>query len=888
METVRNAAGWVLFSFFRLLLRMRYRVEADPRQALGQHPRQGILVLPNHPGYVDPPLVMTHIWGVLRPRPLSWAGNWANPFMAPFLWLVKAIPIPDMSKPSQDAREKMGKAIEEIVAGLKQGSNQILWPAGHLQRQGKENLAGTSGVWTILCAHPDTDLLLCRTEGLWGSRLGFGFTGQRPDFTKQGLISLGWWALSLFFFMPRRRVKMHFRLIPASEWAGKNRNQINALIEEFLNDGKPAPDPLFVPYHYLIPSLPRERPQLGGRQEFDLKQFQPKTMEEVNRIVQEKLGRPLTEAELDQSKPISELGLDSLDAADITLKVEQTFGFHADEMPQTLGGLWALAHGAAPKAPPKPAPKGWASNPGQKRIPQVEGDNLAEALTRSCLRNRSRPAVADDLSGMLTYDRLFLGSFALSRQLKAYPEDRIGLLLPASVATDVALFACFLAGKSPVLLNWTTGPANLSHCAKLAGIKRFLTSKRFLDRVHVTIDGIEPVFLEDLKAAISKRDLLAWAAVWKLTPGRFLKKLPPTQPDDLAVILFTSGSEKAPKAVPLSHQNLLSNQKAGIAFLKFEETDVFLGFLPAFHSFGLNVTSLFPMTLGIRVVHHPDPTDGANLAAKIKAYGVTTVLGTPTFVGMILDRSQPGDWTSVKLAVCGAEKLTDAIVAKFQAACPGGTILEGYGITECGPVVAVNPPAHPKKGSLGQPLPGTEVLITDLETGGPVEVGTMGMLLVRSPSVFSGYLGAEENPFVEIQGKSWYRTGDLCKLDAEGFLHFEGRLKRFIKVGGEMVSLPALEDVFLNQFPPTEEGPQVAIEGMDDHGHRLIVLFTRVEIDLPRANRMLQAEGFRGVCRLDAVKVVESIPVLGTGKTNYRELRALCQKMLINETLGPK
>lgn len=878
--TLRNIIGFLFFGFFGTLLKLRYRVQADPAKALSGHSRKKILVLPNHPGYVDPPLVMSQVWPLLQPRPLSWSGNWNNPFMIPFLWVVNAIPIPDLSKPSQDAREKMALAMNEIVEGLKAGQNQILWPSGRLQREGIERLSGTSGVWNILCEYPETDLLLCRTEGVWGSRFSFGFNGERPDFSRQGLISLGWLVASLFFFMPKRPVKMTFQLVKAEEWAGKDRTQVNKFIEDFLNNGNPAPPPVLIPYHPFLPSLPTAPATIGNKQEFDVKGFKNETTNAINVLIEQKLKQTLTPTDFRPEKAMADFGLDSLDVADITLLVEQTYGFHADEIPQTLGGLWALAHGAAPKSPPKPAPKGWSKKPGALTIPSVNGSHLAEALFQSCLRNRSRPAVADDVSGMLTFDRLFLGAFALAQQIKKLPGKNIGVLLPASVGNDVVLFACFLAGKVPVLLNWTVGPATLKHCAQIAGIKQFLTSKRFMDRIHLEVEGTKPIYLENLRAEISKSTLLWLALCWKIHPRGFKNKLPSMGPDETAVVLFTSGSEKAPKAVPLTHTNLLSNQKAGIEFLEFKENDVFLGFLPAFHSFGLNVTSLFPMVLGIRVVHHPDPTDGAGLASKIRNYGVTVVLGTPTFVGMILDRSQKGDWESVRLTVCGAEKLTEPIANRFSQTCSKGTIIEGYGITECGPVVAANPPTRPKRGSLGLPLPGTKFLIVDPEDGTRIPEGSRGMLLVRSPSVFPGYWGTEEDPFVEIDGEKWYRTGDLCRVDEEGFLHFEGRLKRFIKAGGEMVSLPALEEVFSKRYPPDEKGPRMAVEGIDDHGKRLIVLFSNCPITLTEANSLLQADGFRGVFRLDQVHFLETIPVLGTGKTNYRELRTHCLKLL--------
>lgn len=874
----RSLSSGIAF-IVRSLLRLRYKVEVvGLRDALKGHSITGFLILPNHPGYTDPALVFSQIWPILHPRPLSWEGNWKSPAMVPFLGLVDAIPIPDLSRPSVDAREKMKSAITKIANALQEGQNQILWPAGRIQRDGRDRLGGNSGVETILREAPTTDLLLIRTEGLWGSRFGFGFNGKAPGFTKQGLIVLGWLIASLLFFLPKRKIKMHFRLVKPVEYKSLDRVGLNRLIEGFYNS-QPDPEPIRIPYHLFLPSLPDVGELDNHSEDFDLKQFRPEVISEVNQFLGEKLKRDLNPNEENPETKIADLGIDSLDLAELTLQVEQRFGFHTETVPQTLGALWALAHGSGPKPVPKSAPKSWNSFPGKKRVASMEGQSIPEALVRSCLKHASRPALADDLSGMLSFQRFLIGAFALSREISRIPENRIGVMLPASVGNDVVLFACFLAGKVPVLLNWTTGPMITAQCAKNTGVTRFLTSKRFMDRIGIEIPGLTPLFLEEMRSGIRKTTLISLLLRAKWTPKWFLRQLPEVSPDQPAVILFTSGSEKAPKAVPLTHNNLLSNQRAGIDHLKFLETDVFLGFLPAFHSFGLSVTSLFPLALGIRVVHHPDPTDGAALAQKIRNYRVNVILGTPTFLGMILDRSSPGDLASVRVAVFGAEKLSTHLADRFNLAAPHLEILEGYGITECGPVVSANPPGAPVPGSLGLPLPGTKVEIVDPESGVPVNPGQRGMLWVSSPSVFPGYEGAEENPFVERDGHIWYRTGDLCRQDERGYLFFEGRLKRFLKAGGEMVSLPALEEAFTKRFPATDKGPSAAVEGTDDHGRRWIVLFSTEAITLAEANKLLMEDGYRGVFRLDQVVLVDHIPVLGSGKTDYKQLRAQSIKL---------
>jgi long-chain-fatty-acid--[acyl-carrier-protein] ligase len=343
------------------------------------------------------------------------------------------------------------------------------------------------------------------------------------------------------------------------------------------------------------------------------------------------------------------------------------------------------------------------------------------------------------------------------------------------------------------------------------------------------------------------------------------------------VVLFTSGSEKAPKAVPLTHGNILSDQRGCLTMLRLTRRDSMLGFLPAFHSFGMSVTGLLPLLTGIKVVHHPDPTDAGGLARKIAAYKPTLMAGTPTFVSYIVDRAEPGQLESPRMIVVGAEKCPPSLFERVAQAAPGASLLEGYGITECAPVVSVNTPTDNRPGTVGKPVPGVEVCVVDLDTDAVLPTGQLGMLLVGGPTIFPGYIGHDgPPPFRELNSRRWYVTGDLARIDTDGFIHFSGRLKRFLKAGGEMISLPALEEPFVKLFPPTKDGPRVAVEGIEvEGGGKRIVLFTTEPLSLRDANARLQEEGFRGVLRLDDVRVLDTIPVLGTGKTDYKVLRAL-------------
>jgi long-chain-fatty-acid--[acyl-carrier-protein] ligase len=325
----------------------------------------------------------------------------------------------------------------------------------------------------------------------------------------------------------------------------------------------------------------------------------------------------------------------------------------------------------------------------------------------------------------------------------------------------------------------------------------------------------------------------------------------------------------------LTHDNILSTQRAIVSEFHLTRADSVIGFLPMFHSFGLVVTTVLPLAVGVKVVHHPDPTDAAALARKVAGFKPNLIAGTPTFMGYILDRAKPGELDSLRLVVFGAEKCPQHVFDKVKQMVPHAQMLEGYGITECSAVVSVHRPGRFKPGTLGEPLPGVSVCVTDLETGVVLPRAHMGMLNVRGPNVFPGYLAYDgPSPYREIDGNQWYVTGDLGEIDSEGALVFRGRLKRFLKAGGEMISLPALEEPFARLFPPTDQGPRVAVEGVETPDGRHIALFTTEEVSLRDANALLQKEGFRGVLRLDDVRKLDKIPVLGTGKTDYKILRA--------------
>jgi long-chain-fatty-acid--[acyl-carrier-protein] ligase len=324
--------------------------------------------------------------------------------------------------------------------------------------------------------------------------------------------------------------------------------------------------------------------------------------------------------------------------------------------------------------------------------------------------------------------------------------------------------------------------------------------------------------------------------------------------------------------------------------VKIYETDRLIGILPPFHSFGLTGTMLLSLCGGVRTVYHPNPMDAGMGGRLIEAYRVTLLIGTPTLLNGIVRASTKQQLSSLRLAVTGAEKCSEKLYSALKERCSNAVILEGYGVTECSPIISLNDENDPRPLTIGKALPSLEYLLIESQTGKPLAplepfaVGSLmglagtgtGILLVRGPSVFDGYLGSTSaSPFVSAQGKKWYSTGDIVSVDKDGVLSFCARLKRFVKLGGEMISLPAIEAVLESHYAgDTDKGPILAVEATADEYHPELILFTTREIDRESANRHIRQAGLSGLHNIRRVVKLNEIPTLGTGKTDYRALKA--------------
>ena len=502
---------------------------------------------------------------------------------------------------------------------------------------------------------------------------------------------------------------------------------------------------------------------------------------------------------------------------------------------------------------------------------------LLEAIVETA-RQRPRQVILQDASLQeLTYRRLLVGTDLLAarwRMLLNDTEQRVGVLLPNVNATPVALISLWAAGKVPAILNYSTGPGILLACARLAGLQHIVTSRAFIQRAKLDLSllqnaGIELLFLEDVRARITplQRVLALLRQSWNLplsTPN------PQLSTDSPAVILFTSGSESDPKGVELTHRNLLANIRQMLSVVDLMDTDRLFNAMPLFHSFGLTIGLLLPLVRGGFVLLYPSPLHYRVVPSAFYNLNCTVFFGTNTFLNGYARKAHPYDFRSLRYLFAGAEKVQEATATLWMRKF-GARILEGYGATECSPCLSVNLPMRPRHGSAGQFLPGIQYR---LEPVAGVTEG--GRLFVSGPNIMRGYLNADANATFQALG-GWYDTGDIVSVDAEGYVFILGRLKRFAKVSGEMVSLAAVEEAIASAFPQYGLRFVVAVVTRTDaaRGEKLIAVTNEPRLSLEAVRAAVHARGLNNLAVPREIKVLQSVPRLGTGKINHRELEKI-------------
>lgn len=516
-----------------------------------------------------------------------------------------------------------------------------------------------------------------------------------------------------------------------------------------------------------------------------------------------------------------------------------------------------------------------------KMIEQQFATEMAEgpatvlsAIVETASRQPRKEILEDFHQQPMTGSRLLAGVAVLGGKLRPLLDtesDRVGVLLPNLNAMPVVLMSLWSLRKAPAILNFSTGIPTMLICARLAGFKTIVTSSVFaakakLDLAPFREAGIRLILLEDLKASVSLWDRLLGLCRAKAFPMSLCRA--PVSPTDPAVVLFTSGSEGVPKGVELTHRNLLANVRQMISVIDLTDDDRIFNALPLFHSFGLTVGTLLGLTRGLYIFLYPSPLHYRIVPTAFYDKGCTVFLATNTFLNGYARKAHPYDFRAMRYLFAGAEKIQENTFSTWAKKF-GVRILEGYGATECSPCLCVNTNMEPKYGSAGRLLPGVEWKLEAFEG-----VSDGGRLFVRGPNIMKGYVNEDANAKFQSLG-GWYDTGDIVRIDDEGYLHVQGRLKRFAKVSGEMVSLTAVEDALAGAFPQHGLRCQVAVVSRpdEDKGEAMIAVTNEPKLTLEEIRAAIKGKGMTNLCVPREIRVVREIPKLGTGKVNHRELQ---------------
>ncbi len=523
-------------------------------------------------------------------------------------------------------------------------------------------------------------------------------------------------------------------------------------------------------------------------------------------------------------------------------------------------------------------------------------------FVRTAARHPFRRCLGDSLvfPKFLRYGEVLAGAMILSRRIRPIlgEEKMVGVWLPPSAGGAITNITLALLGKTSVNLNYTSSPEGVQSAIRQCGLRHVLTSRRFTSKMKLDPgEDVELVHLDDFGPTVTKLERLRNFLTVVLLPGFLLDRLLGLHRhslDAIATVIFSSGSTGEPKGVLLSHRNIAANAESMIQAIDLRRSDRALGVLPFFHSFGYTVTLWVPLQMGAAGFYHADPRQAKEIGELCRTKRCTIFLTTPTFLRFCLRRCGPDDFKTVRILMCGAEKLPQALAQEFQEKF-GVLPLEGYGCTELSPAAAANVPDREingtrqvgnKPGTIGQPLPGIAARIVNPETYETLPPGQEGLLLIYGANVMVGYLGRPDLT-QKVVRDGWYVTGDIARFDEDGFITITGRLSRFAKVGGEMVPLERVEEEIHGILGTNERICAVAAVPDEKRGERLVVLYTNLNgMDLPK---LCERMGTRGLPNLwlpgerDFLPIAE-LPILGSGKLDLKRLKDIA----LERTRGAK
>ena len=875
-------------ALLQFLIRFRYRIKFTWLELLDLEWAK--LVLPSHVALIDPIIMFAFLWKDKRLTPIVTEDYYNVPVLNLIFKSIWAISIPDLTR-NKEKTIDTNIIVWNITKALGNGDNVLLYPQWALARQWFQSIVGKkTAFYSVQHAPKNTKILTVTIRWLWWSRSSRAWKWKSPSLALF-IIKWLWFILwNLFFFVPKRNVEIEIKdstqLLHKVEkkWI----DEFNQELEKIYNSKWEEKLKYISGLSWYNTTKNHKEPSIIQWSIKELKRIKFAWKVDVPKDVLDKIIDTVKKIKPEYSDKISidtnlilDCLFDSLDMAELKSSVQSKFS-QSSNPPlldlKTVGDVALMAMGQSDTIEElKPCERIYS---GDSKIAYshiktiIKEDSTILSLLKDTLKYKQSDSFCYDSIFWVQSKRDFLiKAYLIADLLKKMPWERVAIMLPSLSITSLLITWCYLANKIPVMINWTQSEEAFKHCLQSQNIQVILTVKSFFQKIHNPwLKNYDMIFFEDLLKKISLTQKLK-----AFIKAKLLKI--PSNISDIAVVLFTSWSEAFPKTVELTHKNILNDilWTAWLVWLKMN--DIELCYLPPFHSFWFVLWVVVPLITWVRIAFSPNPNDSKTNSDLIYHTKSTVVASTPTFLNWIVQIAGDGQLESLRLAIVWAEKCPKELFTKFSKKSPNATIIEWYWITECSPIIAVNPFKRNlkiKRWTVWLPILWQTVKILDLDTHNEQSVNKEWMIYVSWLNVFWWYTDKTiQSPFEEFDWKKWYKTGDLWYFDKDWYLVISWRLKRFVKIAWEMISLPAIENTLSNKWKNSDWTECLAIESEENDGKIKLILLTTENIDLNEVNSYLHAKWFTNLVSIDSIIKLDSIPMLWTGKIDYVQLKKL-------------
>ena len=881
----------------KFFIKLRYQVSISWLELLDSDGPK--LFFPSHIALIDPIILFAFLWKRKRIKPVVTENYYNVPILRQIFDLIWAIPVLDLTR-DKNKELDTSEIVWKVIKGLKNNYNVLLYPQWALARQWFQSIVGKkTAFYASQQAPKDTKILTINIHWLWGSRSSRAWTWKRPNLAIFFLKGLRFVVWNLFFFVPKRKVDIEIK--DSTELLHKMEKKwidiFNQELEKFYNSKWEEKITYLSGLCWYDTVANHKEPSVIKWSIKDLQRSTFKSNAEISSKVLDKIITIIKKIKPEYSGEINvdtnlvlDCFFDSLDMAELKSTVQSVFENSSNPPLLDLKTVWDVAMMAI-----------WNSNTNEKLKPcnwnatkdarviyshvklLLNEDSTILSLMKETFKNGKNLSFCYDWVFWVQSRKDFvIKAYLIADLLKKMPGERIAIMLPSLTATSLLIVWCYLAKKIPVMMNWTQSNEAFSHCIKTQNVEAILTSKSFFQKIQTPrLKEYDMIFFEDILKDISLIQKLK--AVFKAKRFKI-----PTNISKIAVVLFTSWSEALPKTVELTHENILHDilWTAWLVWLKMN--DVELCYLPPFHSFGFILWIAIPLITWVRIVFTPDPNDSKTIANLTEHTKTTFIASTPTFLNGVVQSAKENQLDSLRFAVVWAEKCPKDLFTKFSKKAPKATIIEWYWITECSPIIAVNPfkrNAKIKRWTVWLPILWESVKIVDIDTNKELPVNKEWMILIRWLNMFWWYIDPNlESPFVEIGWSQWYRTWDLWFFDKDGYLTISWRLKRFVKIAWEMISLPAIESLLSRKWKSKKWEECLAIEAEEKDWDVLLTLFTTEKLEKSEVNDYLHEQWARNLVSIDSIIQLKEIPMLGTWKVDHVQLKWFLESNTTKQT----